>query len=78
MKVETGEIITLDNNKEYICFSTITHEGVDYVYLLSNFKPLEIRFAKQTIENDSAYLTIINNRAEKEMVLKLFQSQKKK
>lgn len=44
MKIERGEIITLDNNKEHICFCTIREEGQDYVYLMSNFKPLEIRF----------------------------------
>ena len=25
--IETGEIITLSNNKEYICFSSLDYEG---------------------------------------------------
>lgn len=78
MKIETGEIITLDNNKEYICCSTINDNGNYYLYLISNFKPLEVVFAKQLIEDDSSYVTIINKKEEKEYVLKLFQEQKNK
>ena len=51
MKLEIGELITLENNKEYICIKKTTFEGKDYVYLVSNFKPLEIRFAEESIEN---------------------------
>jgi len=73
MKIESGEIITLSNNKEYICCSTVTDGGVDYVYLMSNFKPLEIRFAKQKIVDGEIEITIINEQEEKQKVLKLFQ-----
>ena len=74
MKIETGEIITLDNNKEYICFSTLNHEGKDYVYFLSNFKPLEIKFGEQTIDDGEVNIRIINDQNEKQMVLNLFQN----
>ena len=69
MKIETGEIITLDNNKEYICFSTLNHEGKDYVYLMSNFKPIEIMFA---IEKYDSKIEIIGDPELKEKVLNLF------
>ena len=74
MKIEKGEIITLDNNKEYICFSTLNHEGKDYVYLMSNFKPLEIKFGEQTIDDGEVNIRIINDQNEKQMVLNLFQN----
>lgn len=74
MKIEQGEIITLDNNKEYICFSTLSEEGQDYVYLMSNFKPLEIRFATQKVVDGEVQVTIINNKSEKQKALSLFQS----
>ena len=32
--IETGEIITLSNNKEYICFSSLDYEGKHYIYLI--------------------------------------------
>lgn len=73
MKIETGEIITLSNNKEYICFSTLTDNGIDYLYLMSNFKPLEIRFAIQKIVNNEIVIEIINDFNEKQRILKLFQ-----
>lgn len=73
MKIGVGELITLSNNKEYICFGTASDNGIDYVYLMSNFKPLEIRFGAQTIVDGQIQIRIINNQAEKEKVLGLFQ-----
>lgn len=73
MKIGVGELITLSNNKEYICFDTITYNGIDYVYLMSNFKPLEIKFGVQVISNGQINIKIINNQNEKQMVLKLFE-----
>lgn len=74
MKIVEGEIITLSNNKEYICLKTLTKDDVDYMYLMSNFKPLEVKFAKQNIVNGEVEITIINNQAEKEQLLYLFQA----
>ena len=74
MKIVEGEIIPLSNNKEYICLKTLTKDDVDYMYLMSNFKPLEVKFAKQNIVNGEVEITIINNQAEKEQLLYLFQA----
>jgi len=71
MKVENGEIIKLDNGKEYICFSSLEDKGTNYIYLISNFKPLEIRFAKVF---DDESLEIINNQEEKQKVFELFKN----
>lgn len=76
MKIETGEVITLSNNKEYICFSTLNDNGKDYVYLMSNFKPLEIKFGEQTLENEKINIRIINENKEKQKVLNLFKNKK--
>lgn len=73
MNIEKGEIITLSNNKEYICFETLTHNEINYLYLMSNFKPIEIKFAKQTIEDGKIMVTIINDQQEKMKVFELFQ-----
>lgn len=74
MKIVEGEIITLSNNKEYICLKTLTDNDIDYIYLMSNFKPLEINFARQNIVNGEIEITVINNQQEKERLLKLFQA----
>lgn len=72
MKINEGEIIQLDNNKEYICFSTISDQNDYYVYLISNFKPLEVKFAKEISNGDSVSLEIINDQNQKKKLLKLF------
>lgn len=75
MKLEKGEIVTLSNNREYICISTVTEGDNDYVYLLSNFKPVEVMFVKQKIVNNEVQVTVISNQEEKQKVFNLFQNQ---
>lgn len=74
MKLEIGELITLENNKEYICIKKTTFEGKDYVYLVSNFKPLEIRFAEESIENKEVYVTVVEDADLKNKLLNEFNS----
>jgi len=68
MNLENGEIILL-NEKEYVCISNVKLENNNYFCLMSNFKPLEIKFAK---ELDNGQLEIINNKEQKENLLQLF------
>lgn len=73
-KLEFGETAVLEDGKEFICFKTLTEEGVDYVYLVSNYKPVEVRFAKQTIVNGELLLEIVEDQDLKEHLLESFQS----
>ena len=43
-----------------------------YFYLISNFKPVEIKFANQIIENGEVSLQIIGNLEEKKKIYDLF------
>ena len=71
--LEKGEIISIDN-KEYICVDKKKEDNNSYVFLMSNFKPLEIRFAKLVnIEGNDIKLEIINDQEEKQKLLALFQ-----
>lgn len=72
-KLEFGETAVLENGKEFICFKTLSEDGVDYVYLVSNYKPLEVRFAKQTIVNGELLLEIVEDQELKEHLLEAFQ-----
>lgn len=74
-KLEFGEVAVLENGKEYVVFSKISDSGNDYVYLMSNFKPLEVKFARQIIDGDTLKLEIVSDKNEKEKLLKLFQKQ---
>ena len=76
MRIEEGEIVELDNGKEYVVYSVIPENEKNYVYLMSNFKPVEMMFAKEiTGAGDDVSLEIINDYEEKQKVLDLFRNQ---
>ena len=72
--ITVGEIILLDNQKEYICVRKIIDDGKPYLFLMSNFKPLEIKFAREVIEGDVISVTIIGDHEEKQRLFALFQA----
>jgi len=71
-KIEFGETIVLEDGKEFICFSSIQENGEDYVYLVSDFKPLEVKFAKQVYINGELNLQIVEDQATKEHLYSIF------
>ena len=73
MKIEVGEIIALSNNKEYICLDSIKNGNEEYVYLLGNFKPAEVRFGIVRGDGENISIEVINNPEQKQEVLSLFQ-----
>lgn len=72
MNFEEGELITLESGKEYLIVSTINFENNNYVYLFSNFKPLEIKLGKQINENGETKIEMITTKEEKEQIMQLF------
>lgn len=76
-KLVKGETCELDNGKNYIVYSQIDYNGNDYVYLISNFKPLEIRFAKQYMEEDELKLELVTDQKEKQTLLEIFNENNK-
>lgn len=70
--IKEGEILTLDNNKEYICLAIKNYNEANYLLLLSNFKPVEIRFAKEIINVENIELEIVNKQEEKLALMELF------
>lgn len=76
MKIQNGEILTLANGKEYVCISSIIENGKNYIYLMSNFKPLEIMFAEAKGEGEDITLELIESKEEKLRLLSLFTGQK--
>ena len=73
-KLEFGEVAVIDNGKEYIVFQTLEKDGKDYVYLVSNFKPLEVKFAVQEIVDGELLLRVVESQEEKEQLLEEFQT----
>lgn len=73
MNYQEGDIIEI-NNKEYVIYAIIKQENNVYYYLISNFKPVEILFAKNTGIEEKDELTLINEQQEKIKVFDLFKS----
>ena len=72
--IQEGEAVTLSNGREYICFSTAEENGKNYAYLMTMEKPIEIRFAEQTMQDDGQLdVRMIQDREEKVRLLRLFQ-----
>lgn len=70
--LEVGEIVKLDNNKEYIVVNTITLHNLRYVFLISNFKPLDIVIATEKIKDENIVLDEITNNDELDYILSQF------
>jgi len=68
MKLENGEIITLDNNKDYIVLKQLIIENTNYIYLVTAQKPVEVLIARLDGDN----LNPITNEEELEKVINLF------
>ena len=71
-KLEFGETAVLEDGTEYVCFARLEENGEDYVYLVSNFKPLKVRFAKQNLVDGELRLEIVHDQEIKQHLLELF------
>ena len=60
--LEIGELVKLNNDKEYIVVNIMNLHNVRYVFLVSNFKPLEIVIASEKIKGNQEFIeTAINH-----------------
>lgn len=73
-KIAINGTVTLDNGKEFYCFQVLDYKDTSYIYLISTFTPVEVRFAKQKMIDGQLQTTIIDDKEEKLFALKLFQN----
>lgn len=71
-EIEVGEIITLEDQREFICMKKIQDGGKNYLFLMSNFKPLEVFFAQEITEGEGPRIRKIEDPEEKKRLLPLF------
>lgn len=70
--IEVGQIIKLDDNKVYIVADKINVHNINYLYLVTNSKPIEILIATEKTENGKLVLKEIKDNDELEYVLSQF------
>ena len=70
--INVGEIIELDDNKEYIVVSKKELHNIVYVYLITNSKPLEILIATEKDVNGEITLEEVKDNDELDYVLSQF------
>ena len=70
--LEVGEIVKLDNDKEYIVVNIMNLHNIRYVFLISNFKPLDIVIATEKIKDEDIVLEEIKDNTELDYVLSRF------
>lgn len=73
MKLEEGQIITLEDNRDYIIMKKTFYNNDFYLYLMAATKPIEVSFVKQENGNDVIILNPISDKKELEMVMNLFE-----
>ncbi len=75
MGIEKGEIITLENNKEYICFaSAIADNQKRYLYLMTTSEPIEICFGEETVDENGTRIRVLGKKEEKQIALAAFKN----
>ena len=72
MKLNEGELIALDDDKEYIVVKKIEYNGAGYVFLMTAAKPVSILLAKEEIaENGEVDLNPVTDQDEARQILNI-------
>ena len=70
--LEVGEIVKLSNDKEYIVVNTMSLHNIRYVFLISNFKPLDIVIGTEKIIDEGIVVEEVKDNNELDYVLSQF------
>lgn len=70
--LEAGQIVKLNGDKEYIVVNIINLHNIRYVFLISNFKPLDIVIATEKIKDENIVLEEVKDNAELDYILSQF------
>ena len=70
--LEIGEIVKLNEDKEFIVVNIINLHNVRYVFLISNFKPIEIVIATEKIKDENIVLEEVKDNNELDYILSQF------
>ena len=67
--MKSGQIVVLNNNKEYIIVNKMALHNINYLFLMTTSKPLEIVIATEKEENGNVVLNEVKDNNELDYVL---------
>ena len=73
--IEKGEIVTLSNNRDYVCIGIVFFEGRKYLYLMTKTEPVGFCMAEETVQDNGSKLRMIGSSDEKRKLFELFKAQ---
>ena len=72
--IKEGQLIKLNDNKEYIVVKIVNAHSFNYVYLVTNEEPMKFIVGTYKIVNNSVEIKEIKDNTELEYALTLLQS----
>ena len=70
--LEVGEIVKLNEEKEYIVINIMNLHNIRYVFLISNSKPLDIVIATEKVNGEDIVIEEIKDNNELDYILSQF------
>lgn len=70
--MKNGQIVVLNNGKEYMVVNEMPLHNINYVFLMTTSKPLEIVIATKKEENGDIVLSEVNDNSELDYILSKF------
>jgi len=67
--IKVGEIVELNDNKKYMVLNKINLHNINYVYLITMEKPVEILIATEKVEDGEIVLEEIKDNDELDYIL---------
>ena len=67
--IKVGEIVELNDNKKYMVLNKLNLHNINYVYLITMEKPVEILIATEKVEDGEIVLEEIKDNDELDYIL---------
>lgn len=73
--IQLGELIAMEDEKEYIAFADLEEAGQRYLFLIGNFEPIEVKIVRERIDGERLMLDLVEDLETKARLLPQFQAQ---
>ena len=73
--LKLGDIVTLEENKDYVVCAVAHKNNFNYVYLITIDEPYKVVFAKEILHEKDFDLELVGKKEEKEELLELFKKE---